>query len=488
MFPRGQRVADFVDYVRQDTGYDDLNAVWLTGALIPIIDNFDDWYDPSLEYDVTDDDQTPPGFAPGPAFADRGLRLSAKGLSNVPSSVSIDDVTFVFVFGSGRYECPRCIANFLSPRLCRASVGGLPQEEFVFETQLTVDDFGRFISHCFSSFSGLTYSERDLFISIARELGNWELYSLLAIDCKGLSNSSLAYFRGCVFRNDFDSFSGEEIGLLASQFHELPETLLKDCPIDFLSALLSHRDLRIKDEDSLLTFLSSLWTVDPAYFVLSEFIRFEYLSVSQIDEFLESSFPFVGELNSGIWRSICRRLIISGHFEKAGRVILPFNGASPLHGIIRYLTEKCQGNVHTRGAVTITTNSSGDSVACLADLDADNCFYSANAPDQWFCYDFKDRRVVLTHYIVRPHQWAKYNPRSWVVESSNDGESWIELDRKVSCDDLSEVHVIRGFPISIAVQGRMVRFRHTGRNLSGSYYLCLTAFEVYGTLLQKDAQ
>jgi hypothetical protein len=295
-----------------------------------------------------------------------------------------------------------------------------------------------------------------------------------------------------VFRHDFESLCSEEFGILASHFHELPEPLLKECPVDFLSALLSHGDLKIKDEDSLLAFLSSLWTSNPAYFVLSEFIRFEFVSVDQITEFVESSFEFLGAFNSGIWRAIGHRLILpvrlddvsSREIEKARVIAIPFEVDTPLQGIIGYLTKKCGGNVHEKGVVAITASSHNGNFQAyhLADLASDRFFNSMREPDQWFCYDFKDRRTALTHYSVRTYHSMDYNPRSWVVETSIDGENWTEVDRKVNCNDLHAVLAVRTFPLANQTEGRMVRFRQTDANYAQLQCLCLTAFEVFGTL------
>jgi hypothetical protein len=422
-------------------------------------------------------------------------RLSAKGLLNVPTDTSAG--AFSFVFASGRYESPRFFADFLSPRLCEYHIGGLPQDEFTFETHLTIGDFEKFISCCCSSFSGLSEEERSLFVTISRELGNWEISSMVSIECEGLSKSIVEQVRGCCQNHHFESISDDEMGILAKHFHELPETLLNECPIDFLSALLSHSDLQIKDEDSLVTFLISLWTSDPAYFVLSEFILFEFVSASQIGDFVESIFHFVTEINRGLWRSMCDRLILPVRFhmiwnritEQGGVVSIPFRACSPLDGIIRYLSWRCQGNVHERGLVRITATSVYTD-RCpahqLADLDSDNYFASKDDRDQWFCYDFTDHRVVLTDYSVRPYTVADHNPQSWVVESSVDGESWTELDRKFNYDDLRDPRVVRSFPISDRVECRMVRFRQTGPSRANRHFLCLTAFEVFGTLQEND--
>jgi hypothetical protein len=173
--------------------------------------------------------------------------------------------------------------------------------------------------------------------------------------------------------------------------------------------------------------------------------------------------------------------------ERAEFLPIPFSAEAPLHGIIRHLSEKCGGNVHAKGVVTITASSQNQNLRVhqLANLDSDTIFNSQNLPNQWFCYDFKDRRVILSQYSVRTYKYAGYNPRSWVVESSVDGETWSELDRKVNCDDLFDSKVVRTFPIAHPVECRMVRFRQTGPNCRNHHHLCLTAFEVFGTVQEN---
>jgi hypothetical protein len=227
---------------------------------------------------------------------------------------------------------------------------------------------------------------------------------------------------------------------------------------------------------------------------LSEFIRFEFLSVARIRRFVESSNDFLGDFTRGIWHSIGNRLILPvdlNGLEARGAarvdgIDLGFNSSEPLKGIIAHLSEKYQGNVHAKGVVTITANSdSGYPAYRLADLHSDNFFNSEDQPDQWFCYDFNDQTILPTHYSIRSYWSADYNPRSWVIESSFDGIEWTELDRKVNSNDLRGERIIRTFPLARSAECRMVRFRQFGQNHANNNYLCLTGFELFGTLQEN---
>jgi uncharacterized coiled-coil protein SlyX len=115
-------------------------------------------------------------------------------------------------------------------------------------------------------------------------------------------------------------------------------------------------------------------------------------------------------------------------------VEFPLNEAESFDGIIFYLTRKHGGNVHDKGIVTITTKSVGTSarpiVRNLADFTPYSNFFSNREPGQWVCWDFHEMRVRPTHYTI-----ASWYLQSWVVESSLDGDTWTEIDRKTDSDD-----------------------------------------------------
>jgi hypothetical protein len=56
-------------------------------------------------------------------------------------------------------------------------------------------------------------------------------------------------------------------------------------------------------------------------------------------------------------------------------------------------------------------------------------FASQDQPDQWLCCDFKDRRIELTNYCIAA-KVDGFALRSWVVEGSEDGATWIVLDQR----------------------------------------------------------
>jgi hypothetical protein len=89
-------------------------------------------------------------------------------------------------------------------------------------------------------------------------------------------------------------------------------------------------------------------------------------------------------------------------------------------------------------------------------------------------------RVRPTHYTIKG-----WYPKSWVVESSLDGEAWTEIDRKTNNVDFKANNwATASFAISKSAECRFIRLTQTGKNHGGNDYLAIQAFEFFGTLLE----
>jgi hypothetical protein len=132
----------------------------------------------------------------------------------------------------------------------------------------------------------------------------------------------------------------------------------------------------------------------------------------------------------------------------------------------------------------------------VVDIKADSRFMSrfrAKNPEilhernNWICYDFRDRRVILTHYEIRS-DFSKgvdnKNLKSWIVEVSEDGEEWSEVDEREDNSDVNETDVTGLFSVARKEVGRFVRLVNIGRDHSEDDCLCISAWEVFGTLLE----
>jgi hypothetical protein len=418
------------------------------------------------------------------------LRLSANGMANISPLKSEQD--FTFIVGDNAYKCPWFVADFLSPWIGRLHAVDPSISELVIETEDPGHQFEAFL--CLGQGVPLVVNDANqrFFALLSLELGNYEAYFSL----HGLLHGDRVLSELCkLFAvSDFrDSFPDAAIEFLASHFVELDSHLLLSLPISSLSRILCHPSLTLGSEDSLYEFVSSRFETEPDSVGLLEFVRFEFLSKSAIDQFVVWSCDHFDEFDFtlSLWQRITKRLSQSpalpmGKTARSTKsLIVPSDVHSPLNGIIAHLSRTHGGNVHDRGIVHVSSSSVTASYVAknAVDLDQSNAFDSEYAPNQWLCYDFKDRRIELAAYSIAAY--ASYFLRSWVVEGSEDGSTWATLDERSGNTDADSDHPIATFTVeSQARRSRFIRLRQTGKCADGTDYLVIQGFELFGRLIE----
>jgi hypothetical protein len=292
-----------------------------------------------------------------------------------------------------------------------------------------------------------------------------------------------------------DNFPDRAIEFLSSHFYEIDSSFLNGLPISIIVRIVSNPSIQIESEDSLLQMIRCQLETHSDFHELLSFVRFEFVSVESIKDFISWSFEyfecFETFLSLSLWTAICGRLCLSvdakpqsERYCVKSKHFVP-KSSSPLAGIIAYLTSTHCGNVHDQGIVNVSGSTTcGSYVAKNAvDLLTDSSFKSLNEPNQWLCYDFKDRKVRPTHYSIRAHSSNHYL-RSWIFEGSMDGSTWTELDRHTDDESTNSNHPIGTFSISKGCESRFLRLRQTGISAYGQHYLILFGLEIFGDLIE----
>jgi hypothetical protein len=137
--------------------------------------------------------------------------------------------------------------------------------------------------------------------------------------------------------------------------------------------------------------------------------------------------------------------------------------AGPLERIIAYLTKQCGGDLHERDVFRVTSSSGNPKILVAG---TDSCLLFAEQPNQWVGHEFRRVAIRPTHYSIKSCTGPKL--RSWVVEASDDGASWIEIDRKDGDSSLDSNNVVQVFLMTAQRQCRFVRLRQTDRNHQGT--------------------
>ena len=167
------------------------------------------------------------------------------------------------------------------------------------------------------------------------------------------------------------------------------------------------------------------------------------------------------------------------------------NENNGLNGIIRYLTSFSGGNVHEKGVVDVSSSSiyPGDYYPrYVASLDDKEHFFASDRQENAFLtYDFKTRKVHPTHYTIRTrNSYDHYHPCNWVIEGSNDGLNWKQLDRRENERSLVGLDIKKTFCIEQSLEAneryRYLRIKLIGADSDGNYYLVFSALEYFGFL------
>jgi hypothetical protein len=111
-------------------------------------------------------------------------------------------------------------------------------------------------------------------------------------------------------------------------------------------------------------------------------------------------------------------------------------------------------------------------------------FVSDDAPGQWLCIDFRALAVTPTAYVLRAVRGApgSAHPRGWVVEASDDGAQWTEIDRRSDNAQLNAADAVAVFEVAVTAVARRVRIRQTQTNHAGNNVLAIASFDVIGAL------
>jgi hypothetical protein len=102
------------------------------------------------------------------------------------------------------------------------------------------------------------------------------------------------------------------------------------------------------------------------------------------------------------------------------------------------------------------------------------------------CYDFKERRIVPTHYTIRTNGGCQGDPhlKWWLVGTSPDGENWREVDRREGSSHLNGNWLAGTFTVAGGGECRFIRLANIGRNHSDNDTVCISGWEVFGSLIE----
>jgi hypothetical protein len=100
---------------------------------------------------------------------------------------------------------------------------------------------------------------------------------------------------------------------------------------------------------------------------------------------------------------------------------------------------------------------------------------------------------VPTHYTIGTYGYGPGGAhlKSWLVETSVDGENWREVDQRggrwFGNKQLNGERFTATFPVADGGECRFIRLVNIGRNHSWSDLLWISAWEIFGRLIERTA-
>jgi hypothetical protein len=284
-----------------------------------------------------------------------------------------------------------------------------------------------------------------------------------------------------------------DIGLLCEEFgHEQLSAIVSD----FLAQYSSPADRACREIATLKAQNAAFTTKVTALTTQGAAL------VTQIADLAARHLREVAQLKNEIKQLKRRNRLFPPLVKKGGQFDVP-------DGIIAQLTRECGGNVHDRH-LEVTSGSFANGAnphswaydnwddrapKNVADMETSSCFESGyrfaaedipHTRNNWVCYDLKERSIVLTDYTIRTHDddSGGEHLKSWLVETSADGENWREVGREEDNKQLNGNLLTGTFAIAGGVKCRFIRLVNIGRNHYGSDCLMISAWEIFGRLIE----
>jgi hypothetical protein len=163
-------------------------------------------------------------------------------------------------------------------------------------------------------------------------------------------------------------------------------------------------------------------------------------------------------------------------------VACPYDEDGSLRGIISYLTQACGGNVVDKGVIGVDGSPGRNPRNAFDFQNKDSYYFHQAHSEQWLIVDFRERRIVPTHYSIRGSTYYEgmCAPKSWVLEGALEGDNWVELDRQETEGQVRDATRAFTFMVSNRQSCKRLRFRKTSGCHTPCDYLLLTALEFFG--------
>ena len=418
------------------------------------------------------------------------------GIDNI-NRIAFDkfEKDFSFIVNGKVYRTSSVVANVLSPRISDIFKQNINLSFYRISTKCKAD-FNRIIQYGEMRSIKIKKKEIQYFRNIMKLLGNSnEVFRLSKEIQDDISFENV--FERIQIKKELEMSFDDEIAFISKNLHyfhtNYPQQIFS-LDFDTLERILSNIQLRVSEEDELFDIILQLYLKSKDYAPLFSYVIFMNLSTQSLRKFGQHF--DINDLNISIWKSVFNRLeqdITVKSKLKHYKLYKEFFNNRYMHysyesNIIQCLSERCQGNVYKQKLVQITPSSTASFVDQIENLveQNENYFGTKNLENSWIQFDFKEKKVLIDYYTLQTYNSQEFHGhiKNWILEVSNDGEYFQEIDRHENCFNLNGPLKTSTFEALCLTPHRFVRLRQTGENCFGDHFLNLANIEFSGFLYE----
>lgn len=428
--------------------------------------------------------------------------LKTKCVKKLP--FDIYEKNFTFIVNGKKYQTNRVIADLISPLVCQMHYSDSSNDEFfinfVNNNEDEKDYFEDFLSLCTFEETEINDVKRKYFIYYLYKLGNIdECIRLLQNTSETINEDNIFDFfqtiSKMIIENNVTDPSilklfDEMIQYVSEHFEEFDREEMSQLSNEIIDMILKNDNLTLNDEDSILEFILELYKKDHSNSNLFENVLFINVSEEKLREFVNEI--KVEYINDRVFQSICQRFfgnnkpIKEKRYNKIKAIKeLKVKNQDEFDGILSYLTKKTGGNIHDNGTIKITSNSieGNNHPKNAVDYERNNIYHSKNQCDSYIVIDFKDKSIQVSGYLIQSANEDSVHLKNWVIEVSENGRNWIEIDRQTNHSKLNGFNNKKLFYIKKPHRKfyKFLRLRETGESWNQNY-IGFTFIELYGKI------
>lgn len=430
------------------------------------------------------------------------IKLQTKSILNAPFQQY--DKDFTFIINGKKIRTSKFAADILSPKIAKMHVNDPTLNEFIIRTQCNGNP-SYLLNLINFEYNEIPASEAPFLSEVIEKLGN---ESIKVFEENKKSSISLDNVFDLIKRHDlfqiyYANDLKQDIDFISEHFFEIkdePEGL-QNLSLSTLQRIFDNPNLQLNSEDQLINCINFIYSKNPEYSSLYEYVEFTNVSPANIQKFLQLF--NIDDITKDTWKALSRRLGMqivltknrakeinqSERYNIHKGVSISYDDNSIFKGIINYLKENSKDGLEKE--INITSSSvfskSYDPRNVLIYNDKSKRFLSDDIENSWICIDFKKHRIIPTNYSIKSFELNQNSahPKSWVIEASNDNQNWDLIDEKNNCPALNGRNFIHTFKIKNQVHNkyRYIRLRQTKPNCAESNYLMISCIEFYGTLI-----